>query len=160
MARALPEGAAVVYRHFGAVDRRQTARQLRRLCTARGLRLLIGLDAELAAAVQADGVHLPERAAQEIAGLRAAHPLWLITVAAHSEVALRGAAGADAAVLSPIFPSRSPSAGAALTLPRAARLVRTAPLPVIGLGGVTLARTHDLARAGFAGAAGIDLFVD
>lgn len=160
VARALPEGAAVVYRHFGAANRRHAARQLRLLCSARGLRLLIGLDAELAAAVQADGVHLPERAAHEIAVLRAAHPHWLVTVAAHSEAALQRAACADAAILSPVFPSRSPSAGAALSLPRAARLIRTVPLPVIGLGGVTLARTHDLARAGFAGAAGIDLFVE
>lgn len=160
IARALPAGAAVVYRHFGAADRRLTARRLKRLCIARGLRLLIGLDVELAEAVQADGVHLPERAAHEIAALRAAHPHWLLTVAAHSEAALQQTAGADAAILSPIFPSRSPSAGDALTLPRAARLARTAPQPVIALGGVTLARTHDLARAGFAGAAGIDLFVE
>ena len=160
VARALPAGAAVVYRHFGAADRKQTARHLRRICTARGLRLLIGLDATLAAAAQADGVHLPERAAQEIPALRAAHPQWIVTVAAHSEAALQRAAGADAAILSPVFPSRSPSAGVALTLPRAARLLRTAPTPVIALGGVTRERTHDLARGGFAGAAGIDLFLD
>ena len=160
VARALPENAAVVYRHFGASDRRVVARRLARLCRSRNLRLIIGLDAELAAAVDADGVHLPERAAHEIAALRAAHRHWILSVAAHSEAALQKAAGADAAILSPVFPSRSPSAGVALTLPRAARLARTAPTPVIGLGGITLARTHDLARAGFAGAAGIDLFLE
>lgn len=159
-ARALPEGAAVVYRHFGAAERRAVAHRLARVCRARRLRLLIGLDAELAVAVQADGVHLPERAAHELAALRAAHPHWLLSVAAHSESAIQQAGDADAAILSPVFPSRSPSAGAALTLSRAARLARTAPVPVIALGGVTLESAQQLARAGFAGAAGVDLFLD
>jgi thiamine-phosphate pyrophosphorylase len=156
VARTLPRGTAVVYRHFGAADRASVAAALRRV---RGLVLLIGADPALADLIGADGVHLPERLAKEAARLKRRRPYWLVSVAAHSARALRMAAGADAAVLSPIFLSRSPSAGAPIGLIRAARLARTAPVPVIGLGGVTPLRARALLRRGFAGAAGIDWFL-
>ncbi len=156
IARSLPRGTAVVYRHFGAKDRAAVATALRAL---RGLRLLIGADAALAAHVGADGVHLPERLAHCAGALKRLRPLWMVTVAAHSTTALRRAAGADAAVLSPVFDSRSASAGPALGLLRAARMAAGAPLPVIGLGGVTRRRARALMRRGFAGAAGVDLFL-
>ena len=62
-AACLPAGAAVVYRAFGAPDARGTGRRLRRVTRAAGVRLLVGLDFDLARAIQADGVHLPEREA-------------------------------------------------------------------------------------------------
>ena len=155
-ARALPRGAAVVYRHFGAKDRCAVAAALR---AVRGLRLLIGADEALAREVGADGVHLPERLAHRAAALKRSRPSWLVTAAAHSARALRDAAGADAAVLSPVFASRSRSAGRALGLARAARMAGAASVPVIALGGLTRARADSLLRAGFAGVAGIDLFL-
>lgn len=156
VARTLPRGTAVVYRHFGAADRLEVATALRRLP---GVVLLIGADPGLAELIGADGVHLPERLAAHTARLKRRRPRWLITVAAHSARALRLAAGADAAVLSPVYGSRSPSAGAPLGVARAALLARTAPVPVIALGGVTHLRARALARRGFAGAAGIDMFL-
>ena len=157
IARTLPRGTAVVYRHFGADDRIAVARALRALA---GLVLMIGADQALASRVRADGVHLPERMAHRAATLKQARPGWLVTVAAHSAAALQRAAGADAAVLSPVFRSRSESAGRALGLARACRMAAEAPVPVIGLGGVTHARAHMLMRRGFAGAAGVDLFLE
>lgn len=156
VARTLPRGAAVVYRHFGAADRREVAAELRR---ARGLVLLIGADAALADDIGADGVHLPERIATQAAALKRWRPAWLVTVAAHSAAALRRAETAEAAVLSPIFASRSASAGKPLGLARAARMVAEAPVPVIGLGGVTRARARMLLQRGFAGAAGVEMFL-
>lgn len=158
LALRLPRGAGVVYRHFGATDRTEVAAALRTITRRRGLLLLIGADADMAAQVRADGVHLPERLAADAAALKRARPDWLITSAAHAAAALRRARG-DAAVLSPVFPSRSPSAGRPLGLARATRLMAAAPLPVIGLGGVTPARAGALLRAGFAGAAGIEMFL-
>lgn len=156
IAATLPAGCAVVYRHFGAEDRRKIARALRDL---RGLVLLIGADEALAADVRADGVHLPERLAHRAGPLKRRRPRWIVTVAAHSAAALRRAREADAAVLSPIFPSRSASAGRALGLARASRMAAASPVPVIGLGGVTHGRAAALLRCGFAGAAGVDLFL-
>jgi thiamine-phosphate pyrophosphorylase len=157
IARTLPRGTAVVYRHFRASDRKAVADALRQV---RGLRLLIGADPALAAQVGADGVHWPERLGHRAAALKRMRPGWLVTVAAHSAAALRRAAGADAAVLSPVFASRSASAGRALGLARAARMAAQAPVSVIGLGGVTRARADLLLRRGFAGAAGVDLFLE
>lgn len=136
------------------------ARALRRRCTDNGLKLTVGADWDLAAEIDADGVHLPERLSREAARLKWLHPEWLVTVAAHSRRAALAAAPADAVVLSPVYPSASPSAGKPLTLTRARGIVRDSGRPCIALGGVTLERTHEIADAGFAGIAGIDLFSD
>lgn len=157
IAQRLPSGTAVVYRHFGAADAAETAKTLRRIP---GLILLIGADPAMADAVDADGVHLPERMMQYLRSLKRRRPNWIVTVAAHSGPALRRAQGADAAVLSPIFESDSASAGAAIGLARAQQMVLRAPVPVIGLGGVTRPRAVALMRHGFAGAAGVSLFLN
>lgn len=157
IAAALPRGAAVIYRHFGAADRLEIAARLARLCRRRGLRLLIGADPGLARAVRADGVHWPERALPvRRAGFR------LETAAAHSPAALARAAraGMDAAILSPIFPSASPSAKRPLGPKRAGRWARGAGLPVIALGGVNAGNAHALSGLGFAGIAAIGGLAD
>ncbi|MBL8559495.1 MAG: thiamine phosphate synthase [Hyphomonadaceae bacterium] len=158
IAARLPVGTAVVFRHFGARDRRWNALALRRTCSDRDLTLLIGADWRLAEEIAADGVHLPERLAAEAPRLKARRPDWLVTVAAHSRGAASAAAGADAIVLSPVYPSSSPSAGAPLTLSVARRIARGLHRPCIALGGVNLEKARELAAAGFAGIAGIDLF--
>jgi len=159
-ATRLPAGAAVVYRHFGASDRLFVARRLQRLCQRNDLTLMIGADPALAGAVGAAGVHLPERMAAVAAPLKRRRPDWIVTTAVHSARAARSAAGADAMMLSTIYPSQSPSAGPPIGLIEGGRIARSAPAPIIALGGVTAARARDLARAGFAGMAGIDLFAD
>ncbi len=154
-AARLPRGAAIVYRHFGAPGRIETATALRKLTRRRGLFLLIGEDEALAALVGADGVHLPERAAHRAVQLRARHPRWLITAAAHSARALR-VRGADAVVLAPVFPSVSPSAVRPLGLMRAMRLAALSPLPVIALGGVNGRTARMLSPRAFAGVAAVE----
>jgi len=136
VAWTLPRGAAIVYRSFGAPDAEARARRLAAIARQRGLKLLIGQDAALAARVGADGVHLPERLAHRAGPLKRARPDWLVTAAAHSLRAARRA-GADAVVVSAALPSRSPSAGRPLGPARMARLVRAAGRPVYALGGVT-----------------------
>lgn len=156
VARTLAPGAAVVYRHFGARDALQVAIALRRL---RGLVLMIGDDPSLALRVGADGVHFPERRARLAEPFKRRHPDMIVTAAAHSPAALRRARGIDAAVLSPIFASRSRSAGTALGLQRAVRMTAMAPTPVIALGGLDAQRARMLLARGFAGVAGVDLFL-
>ncbi|MBT9446067.1 MAG: thiamine phosphate synthase [Hyphomonadaceae bacterium] len=159
-ATQLPAGSAVVYRHFGAPDRLVTARRLQRLCVRRGLRLIVGADAALARAVTAAGIHLPERMAAEAASIKQQEPGWIVTVAAHSAERARASCCADAIMLSAIYPSQSPSAGEPIGLPEGGRIAKSAPAPVVALGGVTVACARELARAGFAGMAGINLFVE
>lgn len=157
IAEALPAGAGVVYRTFGAADALETARRLREIADARGLMLLIGLDAALAEVSAADGVHLPEHALDHGPVLRARRPGWILTGAAHGAVGLAAAeaAGLDAALLSPVFPSRSPSAAQSLGVDRFSALARDAGLPVYALGGVGTGNVGRLAGTGAAGIAAV-----
>jgi thiamine monophosphate synthase len=150
--QGLPRGTAVIYRHFGAPERRRVARNLARLCQARGLRLLIAADAALARSVGADGVHWPE------ARLPPARDTFaLVTASAHSAAAVARAAafGADACLLSPVFPTHSASGHASLGVFRSSQIARSAAIPVIALGGVNARTSARLSGRGFAGLAAI-----
>ena len=159
-ARALPRGAAVVYRAFGAPDALAGARELRRITRQQGLKLLIGADWRLAAAVGADGVHLPQRLMRLAPGLRRRRPDWTITAAAHDEAAIvaGGRWRLDALLVSVVFPSRSPSAGRALGALRFAALAQASRVPVIALGGVNAATAVRLRSSRAAGLAGVEGF--
>lgn len=157
-AQALPEGAGVVYRTFGAVEAETVARRLRAITADRGVRLLIGLDADLADRVGADGLHLPERALSSAGSLRAGRPDWLLTGAVHSRAAVEAAPIAlDALVLSPVFPAGGASADkVALGIEAFSVAVRASRLPVYALGGIGAATVGGLADTGACGFAAVD----
>ena len=154
-AARLPVGAGVVFRHFGHANARETALRLREATRSRDGLLLIGLDADLADAIGADGVHLPERALDQAAALAAARPDWRITGAAHSRVAL-ATAGLDALVVSPVFPAGGASASRpALGLAVLQAWVEAAPCPVYALGGIDGGNANSLNGSGVCGLAGV-----
>lgn len=158
VAARLPAGAGVVYRAFGAADALDYAKALKVIAVERGLVLLVGADAALALACGADGVHLPQQAVAEARALRAAHPDWILTAAAHdldATVAAQ-AAGCDAALVSAVFASNSPSAGAAMGSEAFSALVAVAPLPVYALGGVNIRTAPDLVGSGAQGFAMVE----
>jgi thiamine-phosphate pyrophosphorylase len=157
LARRLPEGAALVWRTFGAFDA-ALGRRLARIAHGRGAALMVGADAGLALAVGADGVHLPERLATHARRIAQARPGWIVTAAAHSQGALVRAqrAGAQAAVLSAAFESRSASAGRPLGPVRMSALAHGAPLPVYGLGGINNKTARRLVDAGLVGLAAVE----
>lgn len=148
----------MVYRSFGAPNAGAVARDLRQIARARGLTLLIGADIALAVACEADGVHLPERLAHLAGRLRRQRPGWWVTAAAHSLPAARRALalGADAVVVSAVFPSRSPSAGRPLGPLRLAALARAAGGPVYGLGGINTKNARRLLASGAVGLAAVE----
>ena len=155
-AARLPPGSGVVFRAFGAADARDTAQRLREATARRGVRLLIGLDADLAEAVAADGVHLPERALGQAPALAAARPDWRITGAAHSAKALADATGLDAVVLSPVFAAGGASAARPpLGVEAFSELARAAVLPVYALGGIDGSNARALISSGAGGLAGV-----
>ncbi|HST91313.1 MAG TPA: thiamine phosphate synthase [Brevundimonas sp.] len=154
-AARLPRGAGVVFRHFGSPDARDTALRLRAVTAARGVLLLVGLDVELAQAVGADGLHLPEREADLARALKAAHPDWLLTGALHAGGAA-DARGFDARVLSPVFPAGGASAAAAtLGVEDFRRRASASPVPVYALGGIDAGNAKDLLGSGACGLAGV-----
>jgi len=155
IAARMPAGSGVVYRSFGADDADETARRLRSVTRERGMALLIGLDAELADRVEADGLHLPERALSAAYALSGRRPDWILTGAVHSVEAARTARDLDAVVLSPIFPAGGTSAGTpALGLDR---IVEAADddTRIIALGGITAENAGELQGSGVYGLAAI-----
>lgn len=157
-AARLPAGCGVVFRHFGRIDAFETAQRLRDSTLERGGRLLIGLDAALAEAVGADGVHLPERALDQAAALATARPDWIITGAAHSRARLE-TPGLDALVVSPVFPAGGASANRpALGLKALGDWVEAAPCPVYALGGIDSRNVRSLVGSGACGIAGVSAF--
>ena len=155
VAAAVPRGSAVIYRHFGAPDRLEMAVRLAAICHARDNWLLVSGDPDLARRAGADGVHWPERQIAEAATCRARGDAGLFTAAAHSWRALARArnAGIDAALLSAVFPSSSPSAGRPLGIWTAAAMARATDLPVYALGGVNQRTANRLTGLGFSGIA-------
>lgn len=154
VAARLPAGAGVVFRAFGAETALEDARRLREVTSDAGVRLLIGADAVLAEAVGADGVHLPERLADQAAALRSAHPDWLVTAALHADGAAVEAASAR--VLSPVFGAQGPSAGRQpLGLFGFSFAARRLIQPVYALGGITAENAESLLNTRACGIAAI-----
>lgn len=153
----LPRGSLVILRHYAAPDRDAMARRLARACRVRGLRLLVAGDVGLACRMGL-GLHLPEgmaRTPPALVGLWRRRGGGPLTVAAHDRRALAQARRlkADAALLSPVFPTAS-HPGASGLGPLAFRiLVRRAGLPVYALGGVTTKRIGRLRGSGAVGVA-------
>jgi thiamine-phosphate pyrophosphorylase len=157
---AVAGGARFVWLRDRDLDRdarRDLARDLIGLLQPVGGRLVVGGDTDLAAEIGAQGVHLSSSAG--IDGIRAARMALgaaaLIGFSAHSvaEIAAAGAAGADYATLSPIFPTASkPGYGPALGL-ASLRAAAAHGVPVFALGGIDGGNARACCEAGAAGVA-------
>jgi len=119
------------------------AQHLRVLTQRHGAALLINDRIDVVLAAEADGVHLPGES-WSVADARALlGPQRLIGVSAHAprEVAAAAAAGADFAVLGPIFETPSKRAyGAPLGTAALAAAHAAARLPLFGIGGIDAER--------------------
>ena len=130
------------------------ARELMALARRWDAAVSINGNAEVALAVGAAGVHLPQGRSPAAARRRLGSDA-LIGVSAHGrgEASAAAAAGADYVTLSPIFASVSkPGYGPALGLATLRRAAEGLPIPVLALGGVT---PENVAACRTAGAAGI-----
>lgn len=146
--RRLPQGSAVVFRHYHLDDaaRRRRFSQVRAMAAGRGL-VVIG--ARVPGHWHANGVY---GSAREVAG---APGLKLATAHCLREIGAAARAGADAILLSPVFPTRSHPGAAVLGSVRFLLLARLSPLPVVALGGMTRARARRLPVHGWAAIDGI-----
>lgn len=156
IAARMPAGSGVVYRGFGAVGAVQTAELLRAVTRDRGMILLIGADADLADRVEADGLHLPERALTAAYSLSGRRPDWILTGAVHSVEAALGARDLDAVVLSPIFAAGGASAVRPALGIEALTDATSGSTRVIALGGVTAGNATAITPTGAYGLAAID----
>lgn len=150
----VPPGTGVIYRHFGAADRKTVGRALRKACWSKGVPFLIANDPELAIEIGADGVHWPEARAHH--ARRWQGRFLFQTQSAHSPRGLRKAV-CDAVLFSTVFPSNSTSAGEAIGATRFRRLAKSSVKMVYGLGGVNGGTAGAISQ--HSGLAGIEAFV-
>lgn len=123
-------------------------------------RILINDRLEVAVTAGASGIHLPTHGFPA-AEVRRAYPNLLIGASTHNRQELEAAqeGGADFAVFGPVFETRSKSAtGGPLGLGKLAEAVSAVEIPVLALGGITLANAAACLGAGAAGVAAITLF--
>ncbi len=140
-------------RRLGTRERIRLGRTVQERCP--GVFLSVHGDPEARAALGAPGLHLPSRGG-DLPGLRRALPEVLLGISCHSreEVEAATEAGADYALLSPVFAPVSKEPGGPLLGPEGFReAIRGIPLPVLALGGVVPEALAAVARAGAAGAA-------
>jgi thiamine-phosphate pyrophosphorylase len=139
---ALPRGSGLIYRHYhlDGPERLARFRTLRRAAKARGHKIVLADSALTAREWGADGIYGAPRALWP----RRGGLLHLATAHNHAELGLAARLGADAALLSPVFATRSHPGGGTLGAVRFRLLARQAGLPVIALGGMTPARARNL----------------
>jgi thiamine-phosphate pyrophosphorylase len=155
--RALPPGSAFVYRHYHLDPRERRARwdELLPLVAEGGhLAVLSGSDDE-ARGWGAAGSYGPPEAIGEA-------PELLRIAAVHDghEIAHANAAGADAAMLSPVFETRTHPGAVPLGAEKFHALAALAEMPVIALGGMTFDRAKELGWTRWAAIDGLALKQD
>jgi len=155
--KGLPQGAAIIYRHFGRPDRLSEALALRQMTFALGQQFLIGADAELAVKVGADGVHFRRDTAMVQPRLwRERCPEWIISMAGLKSGNYSGDLSVlDGLLVSSVFNSKSSSAGDPIGISALKHQVKTHPCPIFALGGINSQTASKLTGSGAAGVAGI-----
>ncbi|MHA7820838.1 MAG: thiamine phosphate synthase [Erythrobacter sp.] len=140
--RKLPRGSGFIYRHYhlGDPERFERFRALRRVARTCQHTMILADSALTATEWGADGIYgaprtlWPKRA--DLLHLATAHDL--------TELGLANYLGADAVLLSPVFPTRSHPDGETLGPARFRLLARHSPVPVIALGGMDASRAAAL----------------
>jgi len=126
------------------------ARRLRAVTQGRAL-LVVNGPLEVAVAVGADGVHLPEDAPMPPRPRRG----FLVGRSVHSaEAACRpDVVGADYLVAGPVYETRSHPGAQPAGLALVEEIARAVRVPVLAIGGVTAGRVEEVVRAGASGVA-------
>ncbi len=116
------------------------ASQARMLTAAHQARLIIHSQADIAKAVDADGVHVDAASISEISQMKR----WLgegfmVSASCHheAELTLAEQQGADFCFLSPVFPTKSHPHTPALGAEAFLKLASSVDIPVIALGGIS-----------------------
>lgn len=139
----LPRGSGVIFRHYHLPppERRRQLARLRRAAERRGHVVVLAGSASEARRARVDGSY-GASPGRRCGGLR------LITAHSRREMAAALRAGADAVLLSPVFPTRSHPGAAVLGAVRWRLMAGHCPVPMIALGGVNAhrARAFGLAR--------------
>ncbi len=150
--QAVAAGARIVQYRAKALAAHELfaeASALRPLC--RGARFLINDRVDIALAVQADGMHLGQQDLPLAAARAVLGPGKIIGVSVSNLEEARAAQkdGADYLAISPVFPTQTkPDAGTPTGIALIREIKRAVDLPLVAIGGITLANAPDVIRAG------------
>lgn len=139
----MPRGSGFIYRHYHLPDPERHARfrVLRRIAKGRGHLVILADSALTAREWGAGGIYGAPRSLwprrRDLIHLATAHDL--------AELGLAARLGADAALLSPVFPTATHPGAPVLGTIRFRLLARQSPVPMIALGGMTESRARALA---------------
>ena len=160
---ALRRGATIIQLRIPGAPGRALEKEARVLIPTAHVPVLIGSRCDVALAVGAYGVHLPETDIPVADARRLVGSDRLVGRSVHSVEAARAAAaaGADYLVFGPVFETPShpgrPAAGIE-ALREVCRAAAGAGVPVLAIGGVAGDRVAEVAAAGAAGYAAIGAF--
>ena len=148
----IPKKSAFLLRSYQTKKRKKIAKQLLKFCKMKKIKLLIGSDIKLAKDINAHGVHFPEYMIKEnkinwigIKNIKY-RKKWIITTAAHNIRSLKKVEGLDidAALLSPVFISKSHPNNKCLGLNKFSKIVKKTKLPIYALGGINIKNVKSL----------------
>ena len=144
-------------KRMGAADLRRTAALLLPACRGAGVPLLVNDRLDVALAAGADGVHLGQNDLPLIDAVRMrASSRFIIGVSTHDRAQAQAASrdGADYIGFGPIFATQTKAdAEEAVGLAQLREVCAAVSLPVVAIGGITLATVDAVAAAGASAAA-------
>lgn len=154
--RSVPRGRVAVQlrdKERSGRELLRIAQRLRSITHDAGAALIVNTRADVAAAVSADGVHLPSNAVR-VDEARVAFPEAIhVGVSCHDmqEVARAASEGASYVLLSPF--AETPGKGEALTDAEFSRLAHASAIPTFALGGIDVRNAASALAAGAQGLA-------
>ena len=148
----IPKETAFLLRSYKIKERKKIAKQLLKFCKMKKIKLLIGSDIKLAKNINADGVHFPEYMIKEnkvnwvVFKKLKLEKEWIVTMAAHNLKALKNGENysIDAALLSPIFPSKSHPKKKSLGINKFSKIIKKTNMPIYALGGINVKNVKSL----------------
>lgn len=134
----------------------ETARAIAPRCREAGVAFIVNDRVDVALVSEADGVHVgqDDLAAEDARALLGAAPFLGVSAATVDEAAAAERAGADYLGVGAVYGTGTKAdAGAAIGLARISEIAASSNLPVVGIGGITIASAGAVVRAGAAGVA-------
>lgn len=166
VAQAVKAGVSMVILNeaqLTGVEKQNLAEYIRDVTRAADVAFMIADDVALAAAVRADGVYITDRhQVNELTAQAQAADLYTgVSINNRTELLEEEPAGLAFYSVSPVYPGRHVMEESPIEhLAGLTTVVQNSDLPVVAMGGITVARLKDIVRMGVYGAAAIDAFVD
>ncbi len=166
VAQAVKAGVSMVILNeaqLTGVEKQNLAEYIRDVTRAADVAFMIADDVALASAVGADGVYITDRhQVNELTAQAQAADLYTgVSINNRTELLEEEPAGLAFYSVSPVYPSRHVMEESPIEhLAGLTTVVQNSDLPVVAMGGITVARLKDIVRMGVYGAAAIDAFVD